>query len=129
MNNFFRFVITAIVFVAAFFFIYWVPLSLIPYVHELGISYFISLGCAAFAAWYVWRKSASADAGLVQCVIYGAFIIGGISFCAGFFGPMIFAPGANQGPMLGLFITGPLGFLAGGIGGFVYWLVKKKRAA
>ena len=41
MNNFFRFVITAIVFVAAFFFIYWVPLSLIPYVHELGISYFI----------------------------------------------------------------------------------------
>jgi hypothetical protein len=54
-------------------------------------------------------------------------MVGGISFCAGFFGPMIFAPGANQGPMLGLFITGPLGFIAGGIGGFVWWLVKRKK--
>jgi len=26
---------------------------------------------------------------------------------------MLIAPGANQGPLLGIFITGPLGFLAG----------------
>ncbi|MCI0406428.1 MAG: hypothetical protein L0Z48_00230 [candidate division Zixibacteria bacterium] len=128
MNNFFRFVLTTVVFLATFFFVFWVPMSLIPYAHELGIAYFVALGCAGFAAWYVWRKSASTDAGLAACVIYGAFIIGGIAFCAGFFGPLIFAPGANQGPLLGLFITGPLGFLAGGIGGFVYWLVKKKRS-
>lgn len=127
MNNFFRFVITAIVFLATFFFIFWVPMSLIPYVHELGIAYFVALGCAGTAAWYVWKKSASTDTGLAQSVIYGAFMVGGISFCAGFFGPMIFAPGANQGPMLGLFITGPLGFIAGGVGGFVYWLVKRKQ--
>jgi hypothetical protein len=42
-----------------------------------------------------------------------ALLVGGIGFAAGFFGPMIFAPDANQGPMLGIFITGPLGFLAG----------------
>lgn len=42
-----------------------------------------------------------------------ALLLGGIGFAAGFFGPMIFAPGANQGPLLGIFITGPLGFLAG----------------
>jgi 4-hydroxybenzoate polyprenyltransferase len=42
-----------------------------------------------------------------------ALLVGGIGFALGFFGPMIFAPGANQGPMLGIFITGPLGFLAG----------------
>ena len=42
-----------------------------------------------------------------------ALLVGGIGFAAGFFGPMIFAPGANQGPLLGIFITGPLGFLAG----------------
>ena len=35
------------------------------------------------------------------------------AFSAGFFGPMLLAPGANQGPMLGLFITGPLGVVAG----------------
>jgi hypothetical protein len=42
-----------------------------------------------------------------------ALLVGGIGFAAGFFGPMIFAPGANQGPLLGIFITGPLGFLGG----------------
>jgi hypothetical protein len=42
-----------------------------------------------------------------------ALLVGGICFAAGFFGPIIFAPGANQGPLLGIFITGPLGFLAG----------------
>jgi hypothetical protein len=39
--------------------------------------------------------------------------IGGFGFCAGFFGPIIFVPGANQGPLLGIFITGPLGILVG----------------
>lgn len=34
-------------------------------------------------------------------------------FLAGFIGPMIVAPSANQGPMVGIFITGPLGFIAG----------------
>lgn len=42
-----------------------------------------------------------------------SFGLGGVSFAIGFFGPMLLAPGANQGPMLGIFITGPLGTLAG----------------
>ena len=42
-----------------------------------------------------------------------ALLAGGIGFAAGFFGPLIFAPEANQGPLLGIFITGPLGFLSG----------------
>ncbi len=46
-------------------------------------------------------------------ILRWAIILGGIGFIAGFFGPMILAPGANQGPMLGIFITGPLGAIAG----------------
>ena len=42
-----------------------------------------------------------------------ALLLGGIGFAAGFFGPIVFAPEANQGPLLGIFITGPLGFLIG----------------
>ena len=42
-----------------------------------------------------------------------ALLLGGIGFIAGFVGPMIFMPGANQGPMLGIFITGPAGFALG----------------
>jgi len=33
---------------------------------------------------------------------------------------MILAPEANQGPMLGLFITGPAGVVIGAIAGAVY---------
>ena len=51
---------------------------------------------------------------------FGAIIVGGIGFIAGFFGPMIFTPSANQGPMLGIFITGPLGVLLGLVGGLIY---------
>jgi hypothetical protein len=39
--------------------------------------------------------------------------LGGIGFAVGFFGPMIFVPEANQGPMVGIFITGPGGALLG----------------
>jgi hypothetical protein len=43
----------------------------------------------------------------------GAFlwflILGATGFAAGFFGPMMLVPEANQGPMLGIFITGPGG--------------------
>ena len=42
-----------------------------------------------------------------------SFVLGAISFSIGFLGPMILAPGANQGPLLGIFITGPLGALIG----------------
>ena len=56
---------------------------------------------------------------IVASVFKGALIVGVIGFCAGFFGPMLFAPGANQGPLLGIFITGPLGALLGAVGGLV----------
>ena len=42
-----------------------------------------------------------------------ALVVGGIGFAAGFFGPMLFRPEANQGPLLGIFITGPAGFFVG----------------
>src|SRR5262245_36613361 len=43
----------------------------------------------------------------------GGLALGGIGFAAGFFGPIVLAPDANQGPLLGIFITGPLGFAVG----------------
>lgn len=40
-------------------------------------------------------------------------ILGGAAFAAGFIGPMIFVPDSNQGPMVGIFISGPAGILLG----------------
>jgi hypothetical protein len=51
-----------------------------------------------------------------------------MSYFAGFFGPIIFTPDANQGPLLGILITGPLGFIAGAIGGTVYSHIRARRA-
>ena len=54
-----------------------------------------------------------------------ALVVGGIGFALGFFGPMIFMPDANQGPLFGIFISGPLGFLVGFVVGFVRaWLTR-----
>ena len=40
-------------------------------------------------------------------------LLGGVGFGAGFFGPIALNPEANQGPMVGLFITGPGGVIGG----------------
>lgn len=45
--------------------------------------------------------------------------VGAVSFAAGFFGPIIFSK-SNLGPLLGIFVTGPVGFLAGAVIGALY---------
>ncbi len=42
-----------------------------------------------------------------------AIIFGAVGFAAGFFGPMILAPEANQGPLVGILMSGPGGFVLG----------------
>jgi hypothetical protein len=66
---------------------------------------------------------------LGRAVTLGALITGAIAFAAGFFGPILLTPGANQGPLLGIFITGPLGLLLGAVGGAIYWTVRKDRGS
>ncbi len=46
-------------------------------------------------------------------------ILGVVGFVGGFVGPLIFTPEANQGPLLGIFITGPLGFVLGLVVGLI----------
>jgi flagellar biosynthesis protein FliR len=114
---------------ATYYFVYWVPFSLVPFLEQRWIPSIISLLCAMGVGRYVWRLLGSAPTGLISSTLFGAVVLGAIGFCAGFFGPMIFTPGANQGPLLGIFITGPLGFVLGGVGGFAYGLAKKRSAA
>lgn len=59
--------------------------------------------------------------------LLGASILGGIGFIGGFFGPMILKPDANLGPLLGIFITGPLGAVFGGIGGALVGWWRNRR--
>src|SRR5215813_3644422 len=51
---------------------------------------------------------------------FWALALGGVGFASGFFGPMFLSPDANQGPLLGLLITGPGGAIAGLVLGFIF---------
>jgi hypothetical protein len=126
-----RLLAVIIVVPATYFVVYWIPCSMLFYsssVLRFIVNHIVSLICAVIAGWYVWKKMVVAGSGLISSIIIGALILGGIGFSIGFFGPLIFSPGANQGPLLGIFITGPLGFLVGGIGGGIYWAVRKCNA-
>jgi|SRR5579863_9500599 hypothetical protein len=130
MQSLIRVFVSSTATVATFYFMFWLPFSLIlPPGRFLWIRVLGSLACAAVVGRYTWRQTASASHGPVRYIFLGAVITGGIGFSAGFFGPLILNPGANQGPLPGIFITGPLGFLAGAVGGAIYWSVRGKRLA
>jgi hypothetical protein len=50
----------------------------------------------------------------------GGLIMGSLAFAGGFVGPMILMPESNQGPLVGIFFTGPVGFVIGYLSGIVY---------
>ena len=118
-----RGLITVMVFVATYLFVYWVPFSLIENRPDV-LAALGALASALLAAGAVWRSTHAINQGLIGTALYWAAVVGGIGFVGGFLGPIVLTPDANQGPLLGLFITGPLGFLIGGIGGAVAWLIR-----
>ena len=117
--------------VATFYFVFWVPFSLVSFLPgHLLLAMIGSLAAAIWAARYTWRRTENFDNnGVLALTFSGALVVGTVGFLGGFFGPMIFAPDANQGPLLGLFITGPFGFLLGGAGGLVYGLIRRHAGA
>jgi hypothetical protein len=117
---------------ASFYFVLWVPCALIlPSIFPGAIAPLVSLACALVVTRYVWQRTASKPAGVGaragKYALLGAVITGAAGFCGGFFGPMIFTPEANQGPLLGIFLTGPLGFVLGGVGGAVYGSTRRGK--
>ena len=47
------------------------------------------------------------------------WIVGAVGFALGFVGPLLVTPGANLGPLLGILMTGPAGFVLGALAGAV----------
>src|SRR5207248_10869947 len=56
-----------------------------------------------------------------------AAVVGGIAFAAGFVGPIVLHPDSPQGPLLGIFFTGPLGAILGAILGLLIGAVRQGR--
>jgi hypothetical protein len=47
------------------------------------------------------------------------WIVGAVGLALGFVGPLLVTPSANLGPLLGILITGPGGFVLGAVAGAV----------
>jgi drug/metabolite transporter (DMT)-like permease len=97
--------------------------------HSVPVSVLISLIITLLILIFLWKKT---ENGLVPknlgpWMLIGGCAIGFIAFIFGFFGPMIFSPTSNQGPLLGILVTGPFGFLIGVIAGMLFWRFKVKN--
>jgi hypothetical protein len=124
----FRFVITAISALSALYFVFWTGGAVLLAFHApVSLSTPFALVVAAAVGQYVWNQTATVQSGLIDSIVRGAFTVGGLGFAGGFLGPILLAPDANQGPLLGIFITGPLGFILGAIGGAIYWVSWGRR--
>jgi hypothetical protein len=109
------------------FLIVWMLMLVMPIGGQAWIGSLAALAASAYVARNVWNGTAEGSTSVSVMAGLGAVIVGGLGFVLGFFGPMILAPGANQGPMLGLFITGPAGAVIGAVAGAVYAMRRQGR--
>jgi hypothetical protein len=58
-----------------------------------------------------------------------AVALGVVCFLVGFVGPIVLRPDLPQGPLLGIFFTGPLGAIVGAIWGAVIGLLVPSTSA
>jgi hypothetical protein len=63
---------------------------------------------------------------LPRAFVY-AVVLGSVGFAGGFFGPMIVDPTSGNGPLLGIFLTGPGGMVLGFAVGLVADLRARRR--
>jgi hypothetical protein len=84
---------------------------------------FYTLGAACGA--YVGGQGGSA----ARWCIGMAAGIGAISFAIGFVGPILFQPDSPQGPLLGIFVTGPIGVIIGALLGMLIAIIRQTRVS
>jgi hypothetical protein len=84
---------------------------------------------------FVFLKFTSFPGGFFRfCVTFFGWglIVGVIGFALGFFGPIIYCSHIErdcpQGPLLGIFITGPLGASLGMVTATVVWAIQARKS-
>jgi hypothetical protein len=94
----------------------------------LGSGMILGPATVAFLClWFALRGEYKRSRARMLYALMCALIVGGISFLVGFVGPMIIYPQSNQGPLFGIFITGPLGFVAGAVIGTIVGFIRTRE--
>jgi hypothetical protein len=90
-------------------------------IEPIGVSF--GLGAAVVATlcwWFALRGHIAESRVRMRFTVIGGLLLGGIAFAVGFFGSIILVPGDNLDPLLGVFVTGPLGFVLGAVMSWLY---------
>jgi hypothetical protein len=87
--------------------IFWVPFTLL--LATVGV----------LCWWFALQGHRAASRRGMAASWWGGTLVGGVALLAGFVGPLIATPAATLGPLLGILLTGPLGFVVGALGGVV----------
>jgi hypothetical protein len=84
--------------------IFWVPATL------------WLLTMSVLCGWSALSGHQAASRARIRASWRAGWIVGGIGLAIGFVGPLVLSPKANLGPLLGILLTGPLGFVVGALG-------------
>jgi hypothetical protein len=87
--------------------IFWVPIA----------SWLVTM---ALLCWWSALDGHQRDSGArIRASWRAGFLVGGVGLALGFFGPLVLTPKASLGPLLGILLTGPVGFVLGALVGAV----------
>lgn len=125
MRTAIRVIVTILSVLTVYYFCFWWVLSFIHLPKNIFfIKNIIALIIAMLVGYFVWKNTRNLHNSLVKHILLGGLIVGSVGFVAGFFGPLIFTPEKNLGPLLGILYTGPIGFVVGLIAGGIYGKIK-----
>ena len=83
--------------------IFWVPLALC----------LVSMGLLWW--WTALVGQQPAGRRRIRASWRSGWVVGAVGFALGFLGPLVVAPKGSLGPLLGILLTGPLGFVVGAL--------------
>ena len=93
--------------------IFWVPLTL----------FLVTM--SALCWWFTLRGHHPESRAAIRQSWRSGWLVGGVSLAVGYVGPLVVWPGTTLGPLLGILLTGPVGFVVGALGAV---LLRKARA-
>ena len=94
--------------------IFWVPIT----------AWLVTMGL--LCEWSAVDAHRAATGARIRASWRAGWRVGGVAFALGFIGPLVVNPKASLGPLLGILLTGPAGFVLGAI---VAAVVRPKTAA
>lgn len=83
---------------------------------------------SAYLWWFALRGNRHESRRWMWAGIRPGLMVGAIGLVLGTIGPMILAPDANQGPLLGCLVAFPVGVLLGTVIGLILYSRRRKRA-